>query len=105
MVFVLLCFLTSRVGGQEKTFILWPKVVVKSMQTVRNTSFSLTTFAEGSECVEGGGAERLGNDLHVAYICLTKSQPCQGINGQTNSVSVLNSEVQNLKFAQEQLFR
>lgn len=47
-----------------------------------------------TECVEGGGAERLGNDLHVAYICLTKSQPCQGINGQTNSVSVLNSEVE-----------
>lgn len=47
-----------------------------------------------AECVEGGGAERLGNDLHVAYICLTKSQPCQGINGQTNTVSVLNSEVE-----------
>ena len=47
-----------------------------------------------AECVEGGGAERLGNDLHVAYICLTKSQLCQGINGQTNSVSVLNLEVE-----------
>lgn len=47
-----------------------------------------------AECVEGGGAEGLGNDLHVAYICLTKSQPCQGINGQTNSVSVLNSKVE-----------
>lgn len=47
-----------------------------------------------AECMEGGGAEGLGNDLHVAYICLTKSQPCQGINGQTSSVSVLNSEVE-----------
>lgn len=47
-----------------------------------------------AECVEGGGAEGLGNGLHVAYICLTKSQPCQGINGQTNSVSVLSSKVE-----------
>lgn len=44
--------------------------------------------------MEGGGAEGLGNDLDVAYICLTKSQPCQGRNGQTNRVSVLSSEAE-----------
>lgn len=44
--------------------------------------------------MERGGAEGLGNDLDVAYICLTKSQPCQGRNGQTNRVSVLSSEAE-----------
>lgn len=55
--FVLLCLLTRRVGGQERTFIPRNKIVVKSMQAVRNTSSSLTTFAEGSECVQSAWRE------------------------------------------------
>lgn len=98
LLFVLLCFLKSRVEGQEKTFIPCNKIVVKSTQTVGNTSSSLTTFAEGSECVQSvwREVEQRGWEMtcNVAYICLTKSQPCQGINGQTNRVSVLNLEVE-----------
>lgn len=51
------CFVTRRAREQENTFMPCNKIVVKSMQTIRNTSSSATTLAEGSECAQSAWRE------------------------------------------------